>query len=452
MRIHPPDVRLRGLGTSAAGEPVTWEVHEHVSRCPRCQERLEILKCEQAEPFGRLGSLTRAATTAALESTLLHSAHHLQSWQAVLQKERAEATGLLTQLLRHPPERRLLLVRNHPRFLTWGLLERLLEHGRDETFRDARQGEELARLALELSAHLDAERYGREQIEDLSGRACAYLGNALRVGADLSGAEQAFQQAFLHLRRGTREPMERAVVLDLKASLLRAQRRLDDALRLLRRSHTLFLAVGERHRAGRSLVKMSTVYNVAGRPEKAIETLRQAVGLIDPETDTRLLLAATHNLIDDLADAGRFMEARKLLAGARDVYRRVPEPWVHNRRRWLEAKIAYGLGQKDEAEALLCTVRAGFLLEDAPYDQALVSLELAKIYAEQGRTGELRRIAEEMMPIFAARQIHREALAALTIWKQAVETERAGAEFVANVAGFLRRARYHRDLRFQEAL
>jgi len=86
---------------------------------------------------------------------------------------------------------------------------------------------------------------------------------------------------------------------------------------------------------------------------------------------------------------------------------------------------------------------------DAVFDTALVSLELASLYAQQGRTAEVKRIAEEMMPVFSSRQIHREAVATLTFWKQSVDAERAGTELVNGVAAFLKRARHDPELRFQ---
>jgi citrate lyase gamma subunit len=54
-----------------------------------------------------------------------------------------------------------------------------------------------------------------------------------------------------------------------------------------------------------------------------------------------------------------------------------------------------------------------------------------------------------MVPIFASRHIHREALAALTFFQQAVEAERAGAELVARVAAYLRRAAGDPELPFE---
>jgi hypothetical protein len=117
----------------------------------------------------------------------------------------------------------------------------------------------------------------------------------------------------------------------------------------------------------------------------------------------------------------------------------------------VKGKIARGLGQPEQAESLFLAARDGFVGEGIPYDTALVSLELATLYAERGRTADLKRLAEEMVPIFSSLNIHREALAALAYLKQAVEAERATVEVVSGVAAYLRRAQYDPALRFQEA-
>jgi hypothetical protein len=143
--------------------------------------------------------------------------------------------------------------------------------------------------------------------------------------------------------------------------------------------------------------------------------------LIDPEREPRLLLCARHTRVFYIADLGRFQEAQRLYFEARPLYRSFNEPWVQNRRKWVRGKIAKGLGQLRQAETQLLSARDGFLAEGIPYDTALVSLELALLYAEQGRTEDLKRLSAEMVPVFASRHIHREALAALTFFRQAVE-------------------------------
>jgi hypothetical protein len=61
----------------------------------------------------------------------------------------------------------------------------------------------------------------------------------------------------------------------------------------------------------------------------------------------------------------------------------------------------------------------------------------------------MRRLAEEMMPIFASRDVHDEARAALRLWADAARTEAAGVSLVRDVADYLERARHQPGLRFE---
>jgi tetratricopeptide (TPR) repeat protein len=374
-----------------------------------------------------------------------------QAQSLSLDRERSEALGLFVELMGFPTEQRDLLLRSFPKFQTWGLFELLVERSLEMAVRDAHYAEDLGLLALEVADHLDVGKYWEDLIEDLRARAWAHIGNARRVRSDLQGADEAFEAAYAYLQRGTRDSLERALLLDLKASLRRDQRRFDEAFKLLRRAIDIFMEMGQRHRAGRSLVKMDDVHHHAGHPEEGMPLLFQALELIDPEQEPRLLLCARHNLIDDLAESGRFEEAQALYRETRPLYRDFAEPWVQNRRKWVRGKIARGKGQIDLAEKLFTAAREGFLAEDIPYDTALVSLDLALIYAEQGRTAELKRLAEEMLPIFTSRQIHREAFAAWSFFQGAVESERVSLEVVTRVAGFLRRARHNPEEPFPES-
>jgi tetratricopeptide (TPR) repeat protein len=450
MKIHPHDVLLQRLATRTAGQGRTLE---HLTGCAACRERLRFLLAQgtgspaerpgEAAPRGRGRVPDYGAAFDRAEEVL-------RVRRAALQKERAEAVGLLAELLGRTPEKREMLLRNHRRFQTWGLLELLAERGHEARLLEPIQGQELGHLALVLADSLDTVYYGAERIEDLRARVWGQIANHRRALSDLRGAEQAFATAFAYLRNGTADVMERAVLLDLRSSLLRDQRRFAEAERLLERARRIFLQIGEKHRAGRSLVKLSSVHEQAGTPERAVPALSEALELIDLERDPRLFLAARHNLITNLAEAGRFMEAHGLLIQSRSLYARFSDGWTQNRRHWIEGRIARGLGQSAEAESLLRAARDGFVAENAAYDTALVSLDLALIYAEQERTAELRRIAEEMLPIFQSREIHREALAALSLWAGAVREERANRDLVVRVASYLKRARHNPELRFEE--
>jgi tetratricopeptide (TPR) repeat protein len=444
VKIHPHDDVLEEFLLSLNRGHLT--VLRHLQWCAYCRSRLAYLpRVVKAETPSAGAGRTSADEIAQEETKRI-----VADCEAAMERERDEAPGLFLELLDQPADQReTLLVEGATRFHTWGVFELLVERSLEVTIQDPSHGETLGRLALRLSDRLDVVRYGAERIADFQARIWAYIGNAHRTRFDFAAAEEAFQTARSVLKQGTGDSLERAILLDLWASLRRAQRRFEDAIRLLRRSVEIFRGAGERHRAGRSLVKMSTVHHQAGDPAAGIPLLHQALELIDPEREPRLLLCARHNLAFYHAEIGRFVEAQKLYREARPLYRSFNEPWVQNRRSWVRGKIARGLDQLKQAETRFLAARDGFVKEGIPYDTALVSLELALLYAEQGRSEELKRLAADMVPIFTSRHIHREALAALTFLRQAVEAEQASLEVVVRVANFLRKAEHDPELRFE---
>lgn len=450
MKIHPKDFALEEFLLSVSREHLS--VVAHLVSCGVCRRRFQGLMRHRSGPVARRMAdvLHWPDKSVDYSPALEESEEVFRDRQDILRKERSESPALFLELTRHPREQRDLWMQESTRFHTWGVLELLVERSMEMSIRNPVEAEDLGLLAVGVSENLDLRRYGIELVEDLRGRAWGYVANARRVKSDLPAAEEAFSKAYGHLQRGTQDPLERAVLFDLEASLRRAQRRFTDSFKLLRRAVSIFLQTSQEHRAGRSLLKMSTLHHQMGNLESAIQLLYQSLRLIDPEQEPRLLLCARHNLIDDLAEAGRFLEAQGLYRESRPLYRDFTDAWSQNRRKWVKGKISRGLGQADQAESLFLAARDGFIGEGIPYDTALVSLELATLYAAQGRTADLKRLAGEMVPIFSSLNIHREALAALTYLKQALEAERASVELVTGVAAYLRRAQHDPALRFEE--
>ena len=449
MKIHP---RGKLFAHLAAGLPAESRPFlAHLAHCRSCRERFVAVLDEAESPLQPPLRWRRPPDADRLLDGL--SRELLQARSRFARAE-AEAGRLVAELLAQPPRRRALLLENQERFRSWQVAEQLVEAVRETSFRDPAGAERLAGLVLGLAGRLPAPPY-RGRRGDLLARAWAGLANARRLGSDLAGAARAFAAAHTCLRQGSRDALERALLAELEASLAVDQRRFGDALRLLGRAATVFREYGELHRAGRSQVKMATVHSKAGEPERAIPLLEEALSLIEPGREPRLELSVRHNLMTCLADAGRALEARRLFTASRALYRAVPEPWAENRRLWLAGKIARGLGQATAAEAAFLAARDGFLADGIPYDTALVTLELAALYARQGRLAELQRLAAETGPVFQSRQIHREALLALAFFRQAVAAEAVemagAAAAIARVAAYLRRAEDDPTLPFASA-
>jgi hypothetical protein len=101
---------------------------------------------------------------------------------------------------------------------------------------------------------------------------------------------------------------------------------------------------------------------------------------------------------------------------------------------WLEGRIAAGLGDSEGAEWTFRRVREGLQEAEMPYDAALVSLDLAALWLCQGRTAEIRRLVNELVAVFQAHKIRREALGALLMLKEAVHQDRATVTLIRTVS------------------
>ncbi len=197
--------------------------------------------------------------------------------------------------------------------------------------------------------------------------------------------------------------------------------------------------MGEHHLAGRTLIGQGIAKGSAGHALDAIRSLRHALRLLDRERDPALLLAGVHNLIWFLVDEGHFAEGRDLVRAHADLYRQHGARFDRLRLRWLEGRIAAGLGEPAEAEVAFLEARAGFAEHRLAYVEALISLDLAALWLTQGRTAEIGALLAEVLGTFRALGIRREAIAVLLMLEEAAQAERLTASLVTSAAARLRK-------------
>jgi len=358
--------------------------------------------------------------------------------QEVAVMEGRRAPELWQRLAERPYPEQLREVEEDEELHIWGLCQLLLRKSCEAAFTAPVKAVELANLALRVVRHLGAA-YDVSWVMDLRARCFAYLGNARRVLGELRSAEDAFVKAETCLARGTRGNAEiRAEILDLKSSLRRAQRRLDEALDLLDEALNLYREAGEEHGIGKSLLQKAKVLEEKGDLDGAIELLRQCTAEIDRFREPHFYNCARCNLLGCLTFAERFQEAEAFLPDVRDLFGETAQPLDLLRLRWIEGLIDLGLGRRGPAEAAFREVQQEFLDRRMGYDAALVSLDLARLYAQEGCVEDLKRLAAELMPVFESRDVHREALVALLMFQKACEEERLTVDLVREIALYLR--------------
>ena len=181
------------------------------------------------------------------------------------------------------------------------------------------------------------------------------------------------------------------------------------------------LALDDGRAAARLLILKAKTLEELDEYAKAVEALRQAAPYLEDEKDPRLLLCQRFNLLDNLLHTGRMAEAAPMLPGVHELAARLGNELDLVRLRWLEGRISAGLGHPVEAVKAFRWVRDEFIARGIAYDAALVTLEAAVLLADTGSTLEVRRLASEAAPIFAAQGVCREALATLRLFRQAAE-------------------------------
>jgi tetratricopeptide (TPR) repeat protein len=293
----------------------------------------------------------------------------------------------------------------------------------------------------------ESDLFEERWVYQLRSLAWAALGNARRVQGDLTAAERSFDMSDSWWEAGTKDTEDalgyEPILLDLKGSLRLAQRHFPKAIKLLDAAVEIFLHGEHRdpHLAGRSLIKKALLLTEMGDTESAIQILKKANGLIDPNREPRLLLCLRHNLVDNLSKAGCHREADALLPDLKALAATHGSAKDRVRLDWVEGRVATGLGDHDLAHRLLTQVRQTFLDEGNAFDAALAGLDLSISHLQEGKTTEVREIADEMVTVFRDLDVSREALAALLLFQDAARRETATAELAREVAATLTRAR-----------
>jgi tetratricopeptide (TPR) repeat protein len=299
----------------------------------------------------------------------------------------------------------------------------LLELSRACRFSDPDRMVELAELALLASRRLDPRRYGWSFFADLRARAWGELANAYRVAEELAAAEAALHNAVRWARRGSGDLLLAGRLGDLAASLWSDLGRFPLAIQALARVGEMYGSVNEIHLRARARISLGIARVHNGEPEDAIVALTQGLAGIDRRTEPALALSALHAIVWSLAVAGRYRKARIVLFRIRHLYGENGGPLILLRLSWLEGQIYAGLGDLEKAVGMFEKTRAGFAAAGQPFDAALASLDLAMVWARQGRRQEVKGLTAELVAAFRRHGIAREAVAALLLTRRACDEE-----------------------------
>jgi transcriptional regulator with XRE-family HTH domain len=391
-----------------------------------------------AEEWGQIDRTALTAGWTAADSLRVELVRHKRKEKAAA--ARTEAKELLGKLREVDSAERRELVEIFPEFRGWAVAEAACHESERLAAHKPALALEWAELALFIAERTPGEESWRARLQ---GYCWAFIANALRVANDHDGADEAFDRTWELWRAGADsdpELLAESRLFDLEASLRRAERRFPEALALL--GQALERVGGGDLEVARILLKKEHVFEAMGDVAGALTALREAAPRVAACGDPRFQFLVLHKTVKSFNHLELYAEAAERLPELRELALRQPDAELDLLRvLWVSGNVADGLGRAADAMAALEQVQREFTLRELPYDAALVSLELAVLWLQAGRSAEVRGLAAGMAWIFRAKKIHREALAALTLFCEAAAQEAATVELARRTKAEIERLR-----------
>jgi len=365
----------------------------------------------------------------------------------LVRKARREAEKLWAELERTPPDLRRAVVLASRRFHTWALAERLAYASAKAAADRADRALELAQLSLLVAELCPGDA---ASLSALRGFSRGYLGNARRVANQILRAGEDFDRALAEWQAGSpamRQVLPAWHLKDLEGSLRRDQRRFPEALARLAEAQ----AAAPPEAIARIMVNRAAVFEYMWDPQGAIEVLQEAIPLAAAgrRDEPRLPWSIHMNLGVNLCHLARYDEAERLLPTIQQLFGYPRRELDEIRVVWLRGRIWAGLGRVADAREAFDRARQAYEKHNLALNYAVVTLERALLDLQAGRHDEVKALAREMQWIFEAAGLQPEALAALDLFREAAEQERASRELAEQMVRYLYRVQYDPELKFE---
>lgn len=420
-----------------------WQIDRHLSGCSSCSDHYHDFPVYLA----LMNQLRAPVDLCSMKPWVLESyLNQKRTW-----KTRSHLGTVLEELLNQPKKRQLVLIQNRSTFQTTQFCQFLLDEATSLTRLDpncAKNLGELAVLACRTMWEIQPPAAARTV---LYVRSLILLANLSRIASDLAGAESNFNSAETVMRSENMTGTDMwAEHLRLLGHLRAAQRRFTEAAEAFDDSISVYGNTGDLNMEGRSTIDKGSQVGEACDSLESLKLLNEGYDLM-MRTVPRIqdILVMKHNSLMSLVEMGRVGEATQLLPEVRTLHTERQQPDLLLRLQWVESQLALACRDFRLAENLLLSVKAGFLDFDMPYDVALASLHLAVLYMEEGRWSEIPPLISEMLTVFQALRIDREAIAAVFILKRAMDVERLSLALLREAVSYFRRAQEDPGVRFK---
>ncbi|HEY2294836.1 MAG TPA: hypothetical protein VGM86_29385 [Thermoanaerobaculia bacterium] len=433
----PEELLERFLRLKASRQESQQIVRHLLSGCPQCLELAHRAALESGL-FTPLETGQQAGWEQAYAEVFTRALAFATEEEQKLALEKLRGWAQWAQLEPLNPQLRFVRVESDSRFHTFGLYERLLEAARWYSRIEPAEGVDIVSLAIVVAERLDPAELGEKRTADIKAAALASLGNAKRIAEDFEGARRAFNEAWRVLESGTGDPEEKGRLISFEASYMKDIGEFETAEASLEEALQLYQKIHDTHGQGRILFQMGDVIGYVN-PARGVSQIQKALLLIDPAKEPRLEMYVKHDLSLFLAESGHPEEALAILERNRPLFEQFQDDLTQLRLHWVEGKIAYRLGEYDEAESIFAQLWEELRARNLNQEVVLVTIDLAQVLASKGEPERAAQLAAECYSIMKNWGLHKDALAAWLVFQEALSQEHGMREIFGRVGEYYRR-------------
>jgi tetratricopeptide (TPR) repeat protein len=430
---HYDENSLQEYLDDPGGSEGRLELEAHVAECRSCRALLEELRAFEAT----------LASDALWDAAADHAgdvAGPLREIAERIAREDDAALRMLTPLLASPVSFRRANVTARPTMRTAGVVRLLSTESRALRERQPMHALVLTDAAIAIADQLPLDRYPTALLDELRGSAWLERANVLRYLGRYSEALDAIDIAQRAFAQTPVAAYSLALADYLRGVVYVETERLDEAVRLVRRSARVFRQFGEDERYIHARIVEATVFFDQGRIREARDLFLSLIGtareLGHPQTLARLY-ANIANCQLQLHELG---SADDYYGRALSLFEAVGLETERVRTRWNIGCLRIASGDVADGLARLREAAREFAELGLRTDAALVTLDLAEaLLAGEDAAGrrEAAELCSALVESFTAAGMTTHAHTALAFLREAFESGQATPELVRHVRQYL---------------
>ncbi len=438
MNGHYDETSLQEVLDAPDGDPSRAELESHVSQCDACRLMLDDLRAFEATLSSE--ALWQATVDTEEEPPEEEPPEEIRIMANLLAAEDAAAEQLLVPFLRSPASFRRARVTSRPGLRTAGVARRLYAESRRFRERQPMHALVLADAAIAIADQLSADRYLLPILDDLRGNAWLERANVLRFLGRYPEALDAIDIAARAFARAPIPAYSTALTDYLRGVIYVETERLDEALRLARRSARVFRQFGEEERYIHAKIVEATVLFDQNRVREARDLFAALIGKAKDLGDAPTLARLYANTANCQVQLHELAAADDLYGRALSLYEALGLETERIRTRWNIGCLRIATGDTTDGLARLRQAAREFEELGLRSDAALVTLDLAEALLATGDAAARREAAElssALVESFSAVGMTGHALTALAYLHEAFAAERATPELIRHVRQYL---------------